>query len=211
MDSRGYMYVADPEGNISTVDPTKFNKEKQIALTNEQMLAYRERVGSFAMNSGILNNMSGTVGMKTVQDYLIGLTEKLGTSTLQGYGSKEQNQIVNGIKELMEGGPDGYYKITNKTQGSDVKLALKYLHNQLTPQMKKTLNATIAAEGGNPTTDTLKFIALILNQNIDSEQKVDFDNSATKSAGLDAESKTATVKQTLAERYATGNGFSAPE
>lgn len=211
LDSRGHMYVADSEGNISTVEASKFDIEKQIALTNEQMLAYRERVGTFAMNSGILNNMSGTVGMKTVQDYLIGLTEKLGTSTLQGYGSKEQNQIINGIKELMEGGPDGYYKITNKTQGSDVKLALKYLHNQLTPQMKKTLNATIAAEGGNPTTDTLKFIALILNQNIDSEQKVDFDSSATKSAGLDSESKAATVKQTLAERYATGNGFSAPE
>lgn len=180
LDSRGHMYVTDSEGNISTVDPTKFNKEKQIALTNEQMLAYRERVGAFAMNSGMLNNMSGTVGMKTVQDYLVGLVEKLGTSTMQGYASKKENQIVNGIKELMEAGPDGYYKVTDKSQASDIKTALQYLHTQLTPQMKKTLEATIAANGGDVVKDKLRFIGSILTQNIDVEQKADFDQSATK-------------------------------
>lgn len=211
LDSRGHMYVMDESGNISTVDPKKFNPEKQQAITNEQILGLRERSSQFAMNSSVLLNASGTVGMKSVQDYLIGLVEKLGTTGLQGYGSKEQSKIVNGIKELMEAGPDGYYKISTKSQGSDVKSALSYLYNQLTPQMKKTLNATIAAEGGDPTKDSLAFVASILSQNVDSEQKVDFDSSATKSAGLDAESKIPTAKQTLAERYATGNGFSAPE
>ena len=149
LDSRGWMYVSDSEGNISTVDPTKYNPEKQIALTNEQMMGMRERSSSFAMNSSILNSMSGTVGMKTVQDYVIELVEKLGTSSLQGYASKEQNQIINGIRHLMESGPDGYYQITDKQQARDVNSALHYLHNQLTPQMKKTLEATIAANGGN--------------------------------------------------------------
>lgn len=180
LDSRGYMYVADSEGNISTVDPTKFDNSKQMALTNEQMLAYRERVGSFAMNSGMLNNMSGTVGMKTVQDYLVGLVEKLGTSTMQGYASKKENQIVNGIKELMEVGPDGYYKITDKSQASDIKTALQYLHTQLTPQMKKTLDATIAANGGDVQKDKYKFLGMILTQHADVEQKADFDQGATK-------------------------------
>jgi hypothetical protein len=174
------MYVADSEGNISTVDPTKFDNSKQMALTNEQMLAYRERVGSFAMNSGMLNNMSGTVGMKTVQDYLVGLVEKLGTSTTQGYASKKENQIVNGIKELMEAGPDGYYKVTDKSQTSDIKTALQYLHTQLTPQMKKTLDATIAANGGDVQKDKYKFLGMILTQHADVEQKADFDQSATK-------------------------------
>ena len=211
LDSRGHMYIMDESGNISTVDPKKFNSEKQQVLTNEQILGLRERSPQFAMNSNVLLNAGSAVGMKSVQDYLLGLVEKLGTSTLQGYASKEQNQIVNGIRELMESGPDGYYKISTKSQASDVKSALRYLYSQLTPQMKKTLNATIAAEGGDPTKDSLSFVASILTQNIDSEQKVDFDSSATKSAGLDSESKMPTAKQTLAERYATGNGFSAPE
>ena len=211
MDSRGYMYVADTEGNVTTINPTKFNPEKYQVLTNEQVLGMRERSSKFAMNTSVLNSMSGTIGMKSIQDYLLGLVEKLGTSTLQGYASKEQNQIVNGVKELMEAGPDGFYKITDKSQAKDINSALQYLHNQLTPQMKKTLEATIAANGGDVIKDKLRFIGSILTQNIDVEQKADFDQSATKSAGKDAESKGKVVEQTLPERYASGNGFSAPE
>lgn len=180
LDSRGWMYVSDSEGNISTVDPTKYNPEKQIALTNEQMMGMRERSSSFAMNSSVLNSMSGTVGMKTVQDYVIELVEKLGTSSLQGYASKEQSQIINGIRHLMEAGPDGYYRITDKQQARDVNSALHYLHNQLTPQMKKTLEATIAANGGNVQQDKYKFLGMILTQNVDNTFEADFDQSATK-------------------------------
>ena len=179
LDSRGYMYVYE-DGNIKTVDPTKFDRAKQVALTNEEMLGFRERSGEYAMNSSVLNSMSGTTGMKTIQDYLIGLVEKLGTSNLQGYASKEQNQIVNGIKHLMEAGPDGYYKITDKQQARDAQSALHYLYSQLTTPMKKTLHATIAANGGDVNRDKWGFISSILTQNIDYEQKADFDQSATK-------------------------------
>ena len=211
IDSRGYLYVYDADGNISTVNPNEFDPQKHMALTNEQLLGMRERSSKFAMNGNLLNNMSGTVGMKTVQDYLVGLVEKLGTSTVQGYASKKENQIVNGIKELMEAGPDGFYKITDKSQASDVTAALQYLHMQLTPQMKKTLDATIAANGGDVQKDKYKFLGMILTQNIDVEQKADFDSSATKSAGIGTEGKESYTEQTLAERYASGNGFGAPE
>ena len=211
IDSRGYMYVYDSDGNISTVNPNEFNPQKHMALTNEQLLGMRERSSKFAMNSNLLNNMSGTVGMKTVQDYLLELVEKLGTTTVQGYASKKENQIVNGIKELMEAGPDGFYKITDKSQASDINVALQYLHMQLTLQMKKTLDATIAANGGDVQKDKYKFLGMILTQNIDVEQKADFDSSATKSAGIGTEGKESYTEQTLAERYASGNGFGAPE
>lgn len=210
IDSRGYMYVSDSEGNVTAVDPSKFDPSKQQALTNEQMLGLRERSSQFAMNSGLLNNISKAVGMESVQKYLRELVEKLGTTNVQGYGSKEQTQIINGIKELMEAGPDGYYKITNKQQAGDINAALKYLHGQLTSPMRQTLEATIAAEGGDPYKDKYKFIGSILTQNIDVEQKADFDQSATKSAGLDSESK-ASIKDTLAEKYASGSGAPPPK
>jgi hypothetical protein len=201
------MYVSDSEGNITTVDPTKYNPEKQIALTNEQMLGMRERSSNFAMNRGILNSMSGTIGMKTVQDYIVGLVEKLGTSNLQGYASKEQNQIVSGIRHLMEAGPDGYYKITDKQQARDVNSALQYLHNQLTPQMKKTLEATIAANGGDVVKDKYKFLGMILTQNVDNTFEANFDQSATKHVLEQTDSdKTKTEKDTYLNRIATGQG-----
>lgn len=188
IDSTGDMYVMDRESKkITTIDPSKFQNEKYSVLTNRQMLELRTRSASYAMDSGILNDMRATVGIKTVEDFLVGLVEKLGTTTSQGYGSKEQAKIINGIQSLMEAGPDGYYKITDKQQARDVHSALQYLHNQLTPQMKKTLEATIAANGGDVQKDKLKFLGLILTQNIDWDQKADFDSSATKSAGIGAE------------------------
>ena len=207
LDSRGYMYVSDKDGNITTVDPSKFDRENQFVLTNEQMLGMRERSGQFAMNSNVLNSISGTVGMKTVQDYLLGLVEKLGTSSLQGYASKEQNQIINGVRELMQAGPDGYYKITDKSQAKDINSALQYLHNQLTPQMKRTLEATVAANGGDVAKDKYNFLAMILSQNVDFEQKADFDQSATKHAlEQSGQDKTQKVQDTYLSRIAHGQG-----
>lgn len=185
MDSRGYMYVQDKDGNIKTVSATeyakKFDKGEYIAITNEQLLGLREMKGSpLAMNSEVLNSMSGTIGIKSVQDYLLGLVEKLGTTVEQGYGSKKQNQIINGIESLMVAGPDGFYKIKNSQQGKDVDTALSYLYGQLSEPMKRTLRTTVAANGGDPAKDLVNFIGLILTQNTDSTQSVDFDTATTK-------------------------------
>lgn len=184
MDSRGYMYVQDSEGNIKTVSATEYAKEfekgEYQAITNEQLLGLREKYSQFAMNSDILNSISGTIGIKSVQDYLVGIVEKLGTTTEQGYASKKQKQIINGIEALMAAGPDGFYKITDQHQAEDAKTALTYLYSQLSEPMKRTLRTTIAANGGDPAKDQATFIGMILTQHTDHTQKADFDVSTTK-------------------------------
>lgn len=219
MDSRGYMYVQDKDGNIKTVSATeyakKFDKGEYIAITNEQLLGLREMKGSpLAMNSEVLNSMSGTIGIKSVQDYLLGLVEKLGTTVEQGYGSKKQNQIINGIESLMVAGPDGFYKITNEQQATDVEAAMSYLYSQLSEPMKRTLKTTIAAEGGDPAKDMINFIGLILTQNIDYKQTADFDTSTTKhhlqQTGQDKSSEgTVTINDAI--RLGTGQDLGVPQ
>lgn len=217
MDSRGYMYVQDDEGQIKTVSASEYangyKDGKYQAITNEQLLGLREKYSQFAMNSDILNSISGTIGIKSVQDYLVGLVEKLGKTTEQGYASKKQSQIVNGIEKLMEAGPDGYYKITDEHQAKDINTALTYLYNQLSEPMKRTLRTTIAANGGDPTKDQATFIGMILTQHTDHTQKVDFDASTTKyhDEKTSGSPSRKYVEQTLPERYASGNGFGAPE
>jgi hypothetical protein len=125
------MYVSDQEGNVLTVNPRNYDPEKHFALTNNQLLGLRERASNFAMNSTILNNLSGAIGMKTIQNFLEGVVEKLGTTSMQGYSSKEANDIFNGAKILMASGPDGFYKVTDKQQARDVRSALSYLKTQL--------------------------------------------------------------------------------
>lgn len=219
MDSRGYMYVQDTEGNIKTVSASEysenFDKGKYIAITNGQLLAIREMTGSpLAMNSEVLNNVSGTIGIKSVQEYILGLVEKLGTTTEQGYGSKKQNEIINGIEQLMAAGPDGFYKITNTQQGKDIKTALTYLYSQLSEPMKRTLRTTIAYNGGDPSKDLIKFIGSILTENVDSTQSVDFDTTTTKhhlqQTGQDQSSEgSVTINDAI--RLGTGHDLGVPQ
>lgn len=217
IDSRGYMYVYDKDGNIKTVSTSEYSQERSNkqyqAITNEQLLALRERYPQFAMDHNILNGIGGAIGIKSVQNYLLGLVEKLGTTSEQGYASKQQSQIINGIESLMAAGPDGYYKVSDEHQAKDINYALSYLYSQLSEPMKKTLRATIAANGGDPTKDHVEFIGMILTQNTDHTQKVDFDSATTKHAEEKSSGSPSGkyVEQTLPERYATGNGFGAAE
>ena len=182
LDSRGHMYVSDQEGNVLTVNPRNYDPEKYFALTNNQLLGLRERASNFAMNSTILNNLSGAIGMKTIQSFLEGAVEKLGTTSIQGYSSKEVNDIFNGAKILMSSGPDGFYKITDKQQARDVRSALSYLKTQLklNPGMWQTLEATIAASGGDPVRDMDSIIVEIITNTTDADMQADFDQTATK-------------------------------
>ena len=217
MDSRGYMWVQDDEGQIKTVSTSDYakgsKKGKYVAITNEELLGLREKYSQFAMNSDILNSISGTIGIKSVQDYLQGIVEKLGTVTEQGYATKKQSQIVNGIEKLMASGPDGYYKITDEHQGKDIEVALTYLYSQLSEPMKRTLRTTIAANGGDPMKDQAEFIGMILTQHTDHTRKVDFDTTTTKynDEKIAGSPSGKYVEQSLPERYASGNGFGAPE
>lgn len=199
------------EGEISTVSADDYSKDKSRyqALTNSQLLGLREQNSQFAMNTNLLNNVSGTIGMKTIQDYMLGLVEKLGTETSSGYTSKKGNQIAKGLEALLSGGPDGYYKVSNETQAQDVKAALTYLYSQLTAPMKKTLHATIAVNGGDPNKDHVEFLGRILTNNVDRTVKVDYDNSISSKSGASGSSGSSskTVDKTLAEAYAQGTGF----
>lgn len=209
LDSRGHMYVSDQEGNVLTVNPRNYDPEKHFALTNNQLLGLRERASNFAMNSTILNNLSGAIGMKTIQSFLEGAVEKLGTTSMQGYSSKEANDIFNGAKILMASGPDGFYKVTDKQQARDVRSALSYLKTQLklNPGMWQTLEATIAASGGDPVRDMDSIIVEIITNTTDADIQADFDQTSTKhhlqQSGSD---KTQFTEDTYLSRIAHGQG-----
>ena len=202
------MYVSDTEGNISLMDPKKYDINKHIALTNAQLLGLRERSDDFALNTEVLQNIANATGIKSIRDFLITTIEKLGTTTIQGYSSKEANDIFYGAKLLMNGA-QGYYKVTDKNQAEDLNAALNYLKTQLRhdPGMWRTLEATIAAEGGNPKTDMDKIIAQMIIEHTDSETRVDFDKETTKyEAEQNGTDKTQMVQDTYLSRIAHGQG-----
>ena len=115
------MYVYSENDGISTVDPSEYysNKDKYQALTNSQLLSLREHQPELAYRQDILNNLSNSVGMESIVNYLKGVIKDFGTKTIEGYTLKNKEQIEDGFRSLLMGGPDGYYKITNKDQGTD--------------------------------------------------------------------------------------------
>lgn len=208
VDNRGYMWVTDGT-NIRTVSANDFDPSKYQALTNEQLLAFRERSSQFAMDTGVLNSMSGTIGMNTIQNHLVDLIKQLGTSSMTGYTSKEAEDILSGAKLLMQSGPDGFYKVTDKQQARNVNAALNYLKDHINANsgMRNVLRATIAANGGDPTKDMNTMIMQMLTQHVTSEMSVDYDSAATKQhLEQTGQSTDKTEKDTYLNRIGTGQG-----
>lgn len=207
MDSRGFLYAEDGDRNIVAVNPFNADLSEYRVLSNDELLLRREQLPSLAFNTEILNTMAGTIGMKTVQAFLLDTIGKLGTTTLTGYSTKEAEDIFNGAKVLMESGPDGFYKITDKQQAKDINAALQYLGTQLkqNPGMYKTLVAGVVHSGGNPETDLGATIAQMLFQHRNVEFEADFDAATTKHhLGQTGQDKTLLTEDTYLSRIVSG-------
>lgn len=210
----GHLYVQDKDGKITTVSPEKYAKDKEsyTPLTNNQLLYYREHDPGFAFNTGVLNDLRNTVGMKTITDYLKNQITAFGNDEKGGYATKD-NPVARGMELLMAAGPDGYYKFKDSSQLRDVNAAIKYLYEGLTPNAKNLLRGKTAADGGDPNKmgDVCDLILQALQIFPDKTQTVDFDKPATeydpsqtgKKGGSSSEKK---VKDTYLYRVASLNG-----
>ena len=176
IDDKGRMYVYSKDQGITTIDPLEYykNKEQYQALTNSQLLSLREYQPELAYRQDILNNISNSVGMESIVNYLKSVIKDFGTKTIEGYTLKNKEQIEDGFRTLLMGGPDGYYKITNKDQGTE--RALEYLYTTLPTNMLHTLRVKTAAEGGNPNskTEVLNLLGLALTEHTSHSTEIDY-------------------------------------
>lgn len=202
LDNRGQMYVADKDGNITTIDPSKYyiNSKKYQALTNGDLMEYRSNAGAF--DSGMLNNMSGSIGINDIVEYAKGIIMDWGTRSISGYTNSELAQMEESLMRLTAGGPQGYYKFKKESQvdGSGAQQALAYLWNSLPSNMKDLLRGKTAAEGKNPNEHSADLLAQILSNHVDTSISVDFD-----SEGTSGRTKEVTYLENLATGSALGN------
>lgn len=222
--STGNLYVQDSEGKIQVVSASNYykNRDKYAVLTNNELIRVREDIPELAYNSSILTDLSNTVGIKSIVDYIKATINSFGTdkteSSTQHFTTKQRDQIERGLEQIIGGGPDGVYKVSGsvKTENQgysdqeSLNAAVQYLWSTLPKNMQNVLKATTAAEGGNP--GSAKDVQNLLlnavlehtNHSYATEQKADFDTSATKewSGGASGGTEKET-KQTRAEMIAT--------
>ncbi len=177
INSKGQMYIKTDEG-IKLINPEDY---KGGALTNDELLYYREQHPDLAFETGILNDLQNTIGMKSITDYLRETIKAFGTDEYGGYTTKSDS-VNRGLNLLTQAGPDGYYKFDTKDQMRDINAALRFLYDGLSNNAQNLLRAKTAAEGGDPNNkdDVTRLLQHALYIYPSYERKVDFDKTATE-------------------------------
>lgn len=211
LDNKGQMYVVDKDGNLDTISPLEYykNRNNYQALTNNDILEYRSRATPF--NSSVLNDAAGSIGVNDVTEYVKGIILDFGTRSVSGYTNSEIAQMDESLNRLLANGPRGYYKYKEEAQGGGgpTTQAVEYLYNALPSNMKQLLIAKTAAEGKNPEQYAPELLVQMLTNHLDYDLSVDYDSAATASDPKYADTTTSgkTVERTLPERYVDGNGL----
>ena len=218
-DSRGYIYTWNQDSNkIEKVAPSAYNPEKQLALTNQDLLNFRWNNTDTKYNTSIITDVSKSVGMKTISTYLIDIIKNFEQSEVTGYGNKINTDIASGLKalvnhsdtngntigDLITAGPDGLYKLTQKATIKDAHIdkAINYLVQSLNNDMKHALVAKAAVEGYTPEAYLVELLDIYTGRSI----TADYDANTSKAAsGGDGGSSSSKIQQTLAESYVTGS------
>lgn len=218
-DSRGYIYTWNQESNkIEKVAPSAYNAEKQLALTNQDLLNFRWNNTDTKYDTSIITDVSKSVGMKTISTYLVDLIKKFEQSEVTGYGSKTNSEIASGLKSLVDhldvngntigdlitAGPDGLYKLTQKATVKDTNIAkaVSYLIQSLNNDMKHALVAKAAVEGYTPEAYLVELLDIYTGRSI----VADYDANTSRAAnGGEGGSSGSKIQQTLAETYVTGS------
>ena len=218
-DSRGYIYTWNQDSNkIEKVAPSAYNPEKQLALTNQDLLNFRWNNTDTKYNTSIITDVSKSVGMKTISTYLIDIIKNFEQSEVTGYGNKINADIASGLKalvnhsdtngntigDLITAGPDGLYKLTQKATIKDAHIdkAINYLVQSLNNDMKHALVAKAAVEGYTPEAYLVELLDIYTGRSI----TADYDATTSKAAsGGDGGSSSSKIQQTLAESYVTGS------
>lgn len=190
LNDKGQMYVINNDNKVIAVDPGEYykNKDNYQVLTNNDILEFRSNASPF--DSSVLNAMSGSVGIDNIVEYAKGIALDFGTRSISGYTNDQVSKMDEALNALISNGPKGYYKYKQEVQngGGPTVDAVLYLYNSLPNNMKQLLRAKTAAEGQDPNVHYADLLAQILSNHLDSSISVDFDSTATTSAGGESSS-----------------------
>lgn len=214
----GQVYVYEKDKGLKTISAEEYydNKDKKIyqALTNSQVLGFREQDPNLAFNgtfkSDILKDVSSAIGMKSVETELLNIVDKFGSVTrseyIQNTGEPVSKSVYDGMQLLIGKGPEGYYKVTTKSERENIDSALKYLWSTIGTDGQAKLRAEAAINGNDPNKNHYDLILQVFKHHTDYSQTPDFDSSATKHAEEKNKSE-ALTPESRTEMIARGYGI----
>ena len=218
----GGLYVVDAEsGNLKVITASEYhkNRDKYIPQTNAELIYKRENDISLANKNYILKDLSNTVGMKSVTEYIRQVISSFGkestSDSSQYYTAKDRNKIQEGFEQILGMAPDGHYKVDETMSAThqgfnskeSLEAAINYLYRTLPNNMKNTLkaNATLAGVDPNSVDGIKMYLQESIIEQTDHTVKRDMklsEDSASGSSGSGGKGKM--VEVSPLETIATG-------
>lgn len=210
----GKVYVYEKDRGLKTVSAEDYyeNKDNYQALTNSQVLGLREQDNNLAFNGDILKDISASLGMKSVVTELTDIVNKFGMTTrseyIQNTGEVVSKSVYDGMQMLIGQGPDGYYKVTTKSERENVDSALRYLWSALGTDGQAKLRAETVVNGGDPSKNQYDILLQVLQHHTDYSQTPEFDKTVTEyEVEKDKKANEALTPESRTEMIARGYGI----
>lgn len=191
----GNIYVWTEQG-ITSVTPKEYSENRGTGvyydyngdgsdyLTNNEVLDIRNRYVSG--NTALISNVGTAIGLNEIEEAIRTIVKDFGTESRAEYVKRTGNQISqsawNGMQILLGQGPDGYYKVTTKSEREHVDAAMRHLWDVIGTPGKNKIIANVAAKGGDPTDPDEVFSIILdaLQLHTDFTQDPSFEKSATE-------------------------------
>lgn len=213
----GALFVQDKNGKISKLSMSEYNKKRDsvYAMTVNDLSKARMYNPNLAFDTEVISTIQNSMGINKINDYMLGILNKLGTETLskEGYVDKQKlKEIIGamtngknpteselkGIQELASTyqnmGKDGIYKITQEksTQRNHISDGFEYLWAMLPNNARNVLKARYIVDGNessNPANIIRNSFYMFTNES--SKNTLDYPTNMNE----DAEGNSNSIKQ----------------
>lgn len=210
----GNVLVLDKDKKITSLRPEQWAQVKESGeyqpLTNSNLLWYRSHHPEYVNNNQVLQIVENGIGLEQVHKMIKDRFQKIGnteTST-ESFIPKEVAKGQAIIEQMLQLGPEGYYKITRESSQADqrqVDATLAYIYNTL-PANARTRLALETNDGSKKSAQDL--IGAMIFGTLDSKVKysAQFIGSEEKLTGKGKNGQGEDIELNTAMKWLAGYG-----
>ena len=175
MDSSGRMWVQDEEKGLTLVRPSEFDIEKQIPISNSQLISLRRRDPNLAFSDALFGDTGlDVIGAADVRKEIDEIIKNAGSIKEVSFGKIPFSQIASDLQG------EGIYKTSQKYSKADIKGFAELLYSQLSASAKHLITANAAIAGY----DKIEYIKSIIATRTDIDPDLSYEASLTKASGM---------------------------
>lgn len=191
VDENGFLFYLDDNGKIGkcSIDDSE---DKRI-LTYKDLLLYRSKSVNGAFDSNVLSALSSSVSFKDIYTNIQNIVNNIGEHSNQRtvFGKKSAEYITNGLRDIVEDGRNGVYKIdiTSKSATAEQKrYALETVIDMLPANQMTALRVRAKRNGTSVEEIVLKMIAMHDKPTYNMKADLDYDEEKENKAASSSDS-----------------------